>query len=414
LATLIILYATPFFFILIAVELFFNRKREQSVYRINDSIMSLSLGVISQTKKLVIFSFAAIVYAWAGEAISITQLSTDSPIVWLFSFVFYDFLYYWFHRFSHQINFLWASHVVHHQSEEYNLTTALRQTSSSVFVWIFYLPSFVIGIPAEVFFVSGALNLIYQYWVHTQLIGKLGWFESTFVTPSHHRVHHGQNEIYIDKNHGGVFILWDKIFGTYQEELEDEKVVYGVRRPVNSFNPIWANFHTWTSLLVDAFRTKSWLDKIRIWFMPTGWRPSDVELSHPIKKQSSGTQVKYDPQTSSKTKYYAMFQYTACILFAVIFILQATKLEFGGLLSIWLCITLPLVTSGLLLEGNQKARIVETIRIVAMIGLVFVMRNELTAQILNLVIAYLTLTVLIFSIFTKFELRNTPLNIQNE
>ena len=406
-ATLIILYATPFFFILIAVELFFNRKREQSVYRINDSIMSLSLGVISQTKKLVIFSFAAIVYAWAGEAISITQLSADSPIVWLFSFVFYDFLYYWFHRFSHQINFLWASHVVHHQSEEYNLTTALRQTSSSVFVWIFYLPSFVIGIPAEVFFVSGALNLIYQYWVHTQLIGKLGWFESTFVTPSHHRVHHGQNEIYIDKNHGGVFILWDKIFGTYQEELEDEKVVYGVRRPVNSFNPIWANFHTWTSLLVDAFRTKSWLDKIRIWFMPTGWRPSDVELSNPIEKQVAGAQVKYDPHTSNTTKYYALFQYANCVFFGVMFILMAAKLELGVSLLFWACITLPLLTSGLLLEGNQSAKIMELIRIVTMLIFTFFIKNELTPMLLNLIVGYLILTILLFSAFVKLRLAKT-------
>ncbi|MCF6194159.1 MAG: sterol desaturase family protein, partial [Kangiellaceae bacterium] len=331
----------------------------------------------------------------------------DSPVVWLFSFVFYDFLYYWFHRFSHQINFLWASHVVHHQSEEYNLTTALRQTSSSVFVWIFYLPSFVIGIPAEVFFVSGALNLIYQYWVHTQLIGKLGWFESVFVTPSHHRVHHGQNEVYIDKNHGGVFILWDKIFGTFQQELDCEKVVYGVRRPVNSFNPIWANFHTWMSLLVDAFRTKNWLDKIRIWFMPTGWRPKDVELSHPIKKQVAGTQVKYDPQTSLQTKYYAIFQYIACMLFSVIFILEGIKLEFSHLLVIWICITLPLVTSGLLLEGYRNAKSVEMVRVVVMLALIFVMKNKFPLQVLYFIQAYLILTILSFALFFKLKLASS-------
>jgi len=371
------------------------------VYRINDSIMSLSLGVISQTKKLVIFSFATLVYAWAGDSIAITHLPVDSPVVWVFSFVFYDFLYYWFHRFSHRINFLWASHVVHHQSEEYNLTTALRQTSSSIMVWVFYLPSFVIGIPAEVFFVSGALNLIYQYWVHTQLIGKLGWFESIFVTPSHHRVHHGQNEIYIDKNQGGVFILWDKMFGTFQEELDDEKVVYGVRRPVNSFNPIWANFHTWTSLLVDAFRTKSWLDKIKIWFMPTGWRPKDVELSHPIKKQIAGTQVKYDPQTSSAVKYYALFQYATCVFFSVMFILLALKLEFALSLLFWMCITLPLLTSGLLLEGFKSAKMMEVSRIGATIIFVFIMKNELAPVLLNFVIGYLVLSILLFSTLAK-------------
>lgn len=176
LATKIILFATPFFFLLIFIELWVNKRRNAGVYRLNDGLTSLSLGLISQTKKLVIFSFAMIAYSWISNRFQLTQLSSESLFTWIFSFVFYDFLYYWYHRFSHQINFLWASHVVHHQSEEYNLTTALRQTSSSVMVWIFYIPSFLIGIPAEVFFVCGALNLVYQFWVHTQLVGKLGWF----------------------------------------------------------------------------------------------------------------------------------------------------------------------------------------------------------------------------------------------
>ena len=363
--------------------------------------MSLSLGVISQTKKLVIFSFATLVYAWAAENLAITQLSEDSVVVWVFSFVFYDFLYYWFHRYSHQINFLWASHVVHHQSEEYNLTTALRQTSSSVMVWIFYLPSFFIGVPAEVFFVSGALNLVYQYWVHTQLIGKLGWFESIFVTPSHHRVHHGQNEIYIDKNHGGVFILWDKMFGSFQEELDSEKVVYGVRRPVNSFNPIWANFHTWFSLSIDSFRTKSWLDKFKIWFMPTGWRPSDVAISHPARKQIAGEQIKYNPDANDSVKYYALFQYAACVLFGVAFILQAKNLNFEISFLLWICVTLPLVTCGLLLESSRNAITKESVRILSMIVLTLVVREELTPQLLNICIVYLISSALLFVLMIR-------------
>lgn len=326
--------------------------------------MSLSLGVISQTKKLVIFSLATLVFAWSSETLTIAQLPADNAVVWLFSFVLYDFLYYWFHRFSHQINFLWASHVVHHQSEEYNLTTALRQTSSSVMPWLFYIPSFIVGIPAEVFFVSGALNLVYQYWVHTQLIGKLGWFESIFVTPSHHRVHHGQNEIYIDKNHGGVFIIWDRLFGTFQVELDHENVVYGVRRPVKSFNPLWANVHTWVSLLSDAFRTKSWLDKVKIWFMPTGWRPADVEKSYPIVKQAAGKQLKYDPKSSSLYQFYALFQYAACVLIGVIFIQTATTLSWDVKLLYWFLITIPLVSIGFLTEGRYYGLALETARLI--------------------------------------------------
>ncbi|MFT6734221.1 MAG: alkylglycerol monooxygenase, partial [Polaribacter sp.] len=342
-ATSIILFATPFFFLLIFIELYINKKRNVGVYRLNDSLTSLSLGVISQTKKLVIFSFAAIVYSWAPDSLALFHLSEDSILTWIFSFIFYDFLYYWFHRTSHNVNFLWASHVVHHQSEDYNLTTALRQTSSSVMIWIFYIPSFVIGIPAEVFFVSGALNLIYQYWVHTQLIGKLGWYELIFVTPSHHRVHHGQNEIYIDRNHGGVFILWDKWFGTFQEELDTEEVIYGVRRPLKSFNPLWANVHTWFTLLTDAIRTKSWLDKLRIWFMPTGWRPGDVEIQYPILKQPAGEQVKYNKEPNSLTKIYILMQYLFSIIFGVIFIQGSVTLPYTTQLVIWIVITAPLL-----------------------------------------------------------------------
>ncbi|MGB0495279.1 MAG: sterol desaturase family protein [Kangiellaceae bacterium] len=363
-ATTIILFATPFFFLLIFIELYVNKKRNAGVYRLNDALTSLSLGVISQTKKLVIFSFAAIVYAWAPNSLAIFHLPQESVFTWIFGFIFYDFLYYWFHRVSHNINFLWASHVVHHQSEEYNLTTALRQTSSSVMPWIFYIPSFVVGIPAEVFFVSGALNLIYQYWVHTQLIGKLGWYESIFVTPSHHRVHHGQNEIYIDKNHGGVFILWDKWFGTFQEELDEEKVVYGVRRPLNSFNPIWANLHTWFSLLSDAIRTKNWLDKLKIWFMPTGWRPTDVEERFPITKQPAGEQIKYNPEPNQLIKLYTLIQYIFVVMFSVLFIQASMTLSFTAQLIIWCLITSPLLINGWLLESKNHIKAIELVRII--------------------------------------------------
>jgi alkylglycerol monooxygenase len=360
-----------------------------------DALTSLALGVISQTQKLVIFSFAVIAYGWVSEALEITQLSSDDLWVWIFSFVLYDFLYYWAHRFSHQINFLWASHVVHHQSEEYNLTTALRQTSSSVMIWVFYIPSFIIGIPAEVFFVSGALNLIYQYWVHTQLIGKLGWYESIFVTPSHHRVHHAQNQIYIDKNHGGVFILWDKLFGSYQEELDEHQVIYGVRRPVKSYNPIWSNVHTWLSLLTDAIRTKNWWDKIRIWFMPTGWRPSDVEAKYPLIKQAAGAQIKYSPKSSNKLKFYALFQYIACIIFGVVFVQFSIQLENSLQFTFWVLVTVPLLTNGFALEGRRDLLLYsEVIRLILTSIIVFSNQDSLSEHLNTLILVYLALSVI--------------------
>ncbi|MEP1741218.1 MAG: sterol desaturase family protein [Kangiellaceae bacterium] len=364
-ATQIILFATPIFFLLIFIELWASVKAKSKVFRFNDAITSLSLGIISQTQKLMVFTFAAIVYAWLEKTLALGRLSADSIWTWLFAFVFYDFLYYWYHRFSHQINFLWAAHVVHHQSEEYNLTTALRQTSSSVGAWMFYIPSFVIGIPAEVFFVSGALNLVYQFWVHTQLIGKLGWFETIFVTPSHHRVHHGQNQIYIDKNHGGVFITWDRLFGTFQEELDGEKVIYGVRRAVKSFNPLWANIHTWWSLISDAWRTESWKDKFRIWFMPTGWRPEDVSKKFPIKKVNPNELVKYDPPSSLWLKVYVLIQFSVALVAAVLFILMSNSLESWQTWIVWGGITIPVVTAGLLMESNTNAVKLEFIRLIA-------------------------------------------------
>jgi len=405
LATTIILFATPFFFLLIFIELYVNKRRNAGVYRLNDSLTSLSLGVISQTKKLVIFSFASIVYAWAPDSIALFHLSEDYLATWIFSFIFYDFLYYWFHRTSHNVNFLWASHVVHHQSEEYNLTTALRQTSSSVMIWIFYIPSFVIGIPAEVFFVSGALNLVYQYWVHTRLIGKLGWYESIFVTPSHHRVHHGQNEIYIDRNHGGVFILWDKWFGTFQEELESEEVIYGVRRPLRSFNPLWANIHTWFSLLTDAFRTKNWADKFKIWFMPTGWRPADVELSYPVIKQSAGAQIKYNPEPNNSVKIYTLIQYIFCILFGVIFIQSTLELVFHIQFSIWILITLPLFLNGWFLESKEHVKYWELLRLSISILLIFALRDSFAQWILIFSAGYFLFSLLFLAVLFKTTIK---------
>ncbi len=377
------------------------KRRIAGVYRLNDSLTSLSLGVISQTKVLVMFSLADIVYAWISEFMAFSQMSAESSITWIFSFILYDFLYYWYHRTSHNIDFLWASHVVHHQSEEYNLTTALRQTSSSVMVLIFYIPSFMLGIPTEVFFVSGAFNLVYQFWVHTQLVGKLGWFESIFVTPSHHRVHHGQNQIYIDKNHGGVFIIWDRLFGTFQQELDDEKVVYGVRRPVSSFNPIWGNVHTWYSLLIDTIRTQNWSDKFKIWFMPTGWRPADMMHKYPVKKQFAGEQIKYDPRSSDGAKYYALFQCICSVVFGVIFIVGSSHIAFEQQLLFWLLITLPLISVGFMLEGRVFIRIFELVRLVLTTSIIVYYRSDLSILLTNMISGYLVTSYIAFGFFAR-------------
>ena len=278
-----ILYAVPFFFLLIGIELLLEKVRKTQYYRTNDAISSLSAGVLSRMVDIVKALLPLTIYVFVFENFAFIQLP-DTALVWVVAFVLYDFCYYWNHRLGHEISLLWAAHVVHHSSEEYNLTTALRQSSSSIFNWIFYLPLALIGIDPILLIAVGSLNLIYQFWVHTRHIPQLGWFEWVFVSPSNHRVHHAQNRIYIDRNYGGVFIIWDRLFGTFQEELDHEPVIFGLRSSLKSWNPIYANVQVYAQLWRDSWHTKKWSDKWRVWLGRTGWRPVDVSQTFPIVK----------------------------------------------------------------------------------------------------------------------------------
>ena len=269
----LIIYAIPLFFAFILLELWLDWRKQKLTYRFNDALNSLNLGMMSQITAVALKTIQISFYVLIYQNISPIQLGLDSMWVWAFAFIAYDFSYYWFHRMSHEINVLWAGHVVHHQSEEYNLTTALRQTSGGFFGFMFYLPMALIGIDPYMLVTVGSLNLIYQFWVHTRHIKRMpAWYEAIFVTPSHHRVHHAQNPLYMNKNHGGVFILWDKWFGTFQAELDNEPVIFGITKPLASWNPIWANIDTYWALAKDSWRTERWQDKIAVWFKKTGWR----------------------------------------------------------------------------------------------------------------------------------------------
>jgi len=270
----LIALAIPLFLLALLVELAVDRVRGTGHYRANDAINSLSAGTLSTTIGYFTRLFPAVIWAFVLQNFALIEvdlawfdLSPRGIALWLLAILAFDFCYYWAHRFGHEISILWASHAVHHQSEDYNLSTALRQTSTGfLFTWIFYLPLFLLGMPFEVFLTANAIDLIYQFWVHTQHIGKLGWFDRVFVTPSNHRVHHAQNERYIDKNYGGILILWDRLFGSYQEELDNEPVIFGVRKPLANWNPFWANLQVYSYLWFDAVRTRRWRDKLGIWF----------------------------------------------------------------------------------------------------------------------------------------------------
>jgi sterol desaturase/sphingolipid hydroxylase (fatty acid hydroxylase superfamily) len=323
----IILMAIPLFIVLIAIELVVDRIRQTNYYRFNDFISSLNLGIFSRITGILKTASAFSVYLLVYQHFALTQLES-SIAVWVLAFVGYDLAYYWSHRLNHQIAVMWGSHVVHHSGEEYNLTTALRQTGTfSLFGWALYLPLAVAGIPLEIFVACASLNLIYQFWVHTRHIKKMPvWFEAIMVTPSHHRVHHALNWHYINKNYSGVFIIWDKWFGSFQAEKDDLDIVYGVSHQLASWNPIWANVQVYWNLLVDCFNAKRWRDKLLIWFKDPGWRPDDLNQNYPRPWVTSKTLKKYDVEISTGTKVYLSVHFVVFLGLTIGFLSAAPNL----------------------------------------------------------------------------------------
>jgi len=317
----LIALAVPFFILALLAEMVVDRWRGTGYYRLNDAIGSLSTGMLNTTiglftrvLNIAIYAFVLDHFAVATLDMALFDFSPAGLAMWAGALLFWDFCYYWVHRLGHEISIMWAAHAVHHQSEEYNLSTALRQTSSGFLLsWIFYLPMFLVGIPVEVFITVNAIDLIYQFWVHTRHVGKLGWADRVFVTPSNHRVHHAQNDRYLDKNYGGILILWDRLFGTFQEELDEEPVVYGVRKPLRSWNPFYANLQVYHYLWKDAVRTRRWRDRLGLWFRRTGWRPRDLR-DEPDGTISPEALEKFDPSLPAGAKPYLLVQFVLAIL----------------------------------------------------------------------------------------------------
>ncbi|BBR51881.1 Fatty acid hydroxylase superfamily [Pseudomonas putida] len=360
----LILLAVPFFFVLIAVELIADRVRGQRNYRLADAINSLSTGVLSTSTGLLTKGVGLVSYALAWEYLAFSRLPGDAWWTWLLAFVLYDLCYYWLHRLGHERNILWAAHSVHHQSEEYNLTTALRQTSSGfIFSWIFYLPLALIGVPPLVFVTVASLNLLYQFWVHTRHIPKLGWLEWVLITPSNHRVHHAQNPLYLDRNYAGVFILWDRLFGTFQEEDPREPVVFGVTTPLASWNPLWANLQFYAQLWEDARRTHSLRDKLRIWFMPTGWRPADVAARYPQAKPDLARFHKFEIPLGRRSQVYVVAQFAAYVALGSYLMQVAEQVPTAGLVLGWTVMAFGLFVLGAALENRPWARRLELARL---------------------------------------------------
>lgn len=317
----LILYAIPFFFLAIFLEIGYGIFTNRNTYRLNDTINSLSMGSLSRLQSLVILGFSAGIYEWTAANYQLAQLPDQEVWVWVSCFILYDLAYYWKHRLGHEVALFWGSHVAHHQSEDYNLSTALRQTSIDFHGFLFYLPFFVFGYPAEILFAVVSLNLIYQFWVHTQHISTLGPLEWFLVTPSNHRVHHGRNSLYVDKNYGGVFIIWDRLFGTFQEELDSEPANFGLRKPLNSWNPLWASIHVYWRLLLDFWQAPGLLNKLKIGFMAPGWQPDGMKTRCKNSEQKADLTAKYNPEITNFSQSYVLAQFvmtTAVSLFVLI------------------------------------------------------------------------------------------------
>ena len=301
--TQIIVLATPVFLALMALDWWIGRLRGRDSYRLHDAMASVGLGMISQLSNFLARAVGFGIYLVVYQEFSFWQLPTDAAWVWLSSLLLYDFLYYWHHRAGHRVALFWAAHAVHHQSQDYNLSTALRQTSTGwVAGWVFYLPMALAGYPPLVFAFVALIDLLYQYWVHTQQVGRLGWFDRWFSSPSNHRVHHAVNDEYLDKNYGGILIVWDRIFGSFTEERDDLPCVYGTRLPLRSWNPLWANLQVYTEMARDTFRAARWRDKLQVWLKPPGWRPADVAARFPKEPFDLHRVEFYDPAMAPSIK----------------------------------------------------------------------------------------------------------------
>lgn len=357
----IILYAVPGFFLLIVIELIAEKIKGTDYYRLNDTITSLTTGVLSELMKVVSLLIPFTAYVTVYQNFAFFRLS-DSALVWVVAFVLYDFCYYWKHRFGHEMNLMWAAHVVHHSSEEYNLSTALRQTGGSNIGFIFFLPLALIGFDPLMVVTVGALNLIYQYWVHTQHIGTLGWLEWMFVTPSNHRVHHAQNGIYIDRNYGGVFILWDRLFGSFQQELDEEPPIFGIRGAVKSWNPIWVNLQVYSQLLQDCMHTRNWWHKLTVWFRRTGWRPADVIDRYPLLKTDLNHFQKFDTTLSLQAKAVAVIAYVLNVGVALFLLLNLHQIVAWQQIAVIAYLLVSSFSVGALLEKRRFALVLEGVK----------------------------------------------------
>lgn len=367
-----VVLAIPVFFLLIGLELAIARVQEGDYYSLSDSVSDLGCGLVQQIVEAAFKTVLFAGYLYLYNRWRVFEISMRSVLAWGACLVGQDFLYYWFHRKSHEVNAFWAAHVVHHQSEEYNLAVALRQGAFQTgFSWTFYLPLALLGFPPLMFLTVSSVDSLYQFWIHTRVIGRLGPLEGVLNTPSNHRVHHGRNPKYIDRNHGGILIVWDRIFGTYVRE--EEEPVYGVTTPLQSWNPVWANLHYWAELLGKARRAARPADKLRLFFARPGWLPADLGGYQAPPAVDRARARRFHVPVPGVVRGYAFAQFVAAIAFGVLFLFREQDWSGPTRAGAALFLVASLVTVTGLLEARPWAPGAEGTRLV-LLGLVAAVR----------------------------------------
>jgi len=386
----IVTASIPLFFLLIALELLWSQRTGRRVVRLNDALSDLSCGILSQLAGIFSKVFTVGIFIWVGErfalqrwvpsvpawpsgapftsAVGFPGFTVDLPALasWSAVFVLVDLCYYWSHRLSHEVHLLWAGHVVHHSSEEYNLPVALRQSAlHGLMSWVFYVPLALVGVPWQMFVTSMALNLVYQFWIHTRAIGTLSPLAEWILnTPSHHRVHHGVNPKYQDTNYGGVFIVFDRWFGTFQRE--EEEPTYGITTPLQSWNPLWANVHVFVEIARAAWRADSWRARGRIVF----GRPTKLdETGEPVAASTSfdpTTFVPFDPPVPAPLAAYGFAQFVVTLVGAYLLLRSAATLPWGQSAAAAFFLAVALAGVGGIFERAKWAGALEGARLVTL------------------------------------------------
>lgn len=358
-----IVLSIPIFFILIGIELLVERFTHKQLYRLPDAIANLSCGITSQLSGLFLKIFAIGIYQYLFERFAFFAWEKNW-LYWVVLILLVDLAYYWAHRMSHEINLFWGGHVVHHQSEDYNLSVALRQSSLQV-IWTFgfSLPIAFLGFDTFDFALITAFNTLYQFWIHTEAIKKLPrWFEFIFNTPSHHRVHHGRDPKYIDKNHAGSLIIWDRMFGTFQEE--EEKPTYGITKPINSWNAVWANMSHYASMADDIKHIPKWSDRVKYLFKKPGWLPEYLGGYRAAPEVDKVAYKKYETPSGPSLNLYVLFQYVLCLGGTSVFLFNASRFNLSEKIFITTLISIVVVNCGVLFEQRLWVKWAEWIRIV--------------------------------------------------